>query len=388
MLTNESWRSRSAREARSLLERAAPAYGITRVADLTGLDWLGFPVAASFRPSSYTLSTSQGKSLSSLDGAIAGAIMESIEVWHAERVVADVETVSARCLSLPYDINSLTSKSSHPDLADYNLDWVNAVDMVSGKRTFLPLTYIRLDFRLAEPSELFEPMFFTNSSNGLAGGNSFEEAALHALYEIIERDSLSRANAGLTEPIGINVDEYLAMLPREVADTLVNEDIELEVFAYSNPFGIPTFSATLWTDDFNVACIGSGSHAAPHIALGRAISEAAQTRITHIAGARDDIDITDFDQVDRGYSLTEARPFDGTTAKASWREMAAPTDPAKHLSSLLEVFTASGTASPVIASLAPEDGEFAVVKASVADTQFGVDKAYSGKMPLPAVARV
>lgn len=70
------------------LERIAPllsAMGITRVADVTGLDCIGIPVAFCCRPNSRALAVSQGKGLD-LAAAKASAIMESVEGFHAERV--------------------------------------------------------------------------------------------------------------------------------------------------------------------------------------------------------------------------------------------------------------------------------------------------------------
>src|SRR5262249_42558185 len=55
--------------------------GITRLADITGLDAIGLPVFVAIRPTSRALSTAQGKGLDR-DAAKASAMMESIESWH------------------------------------------------------------------------------------------------------------------------------------------------------------------------------------------------------------------------------------------------------------------------------------------------------------------
>ncbi len=61
--------------------------GITRLANVTGLDRIGLPVCVAVRPNSRALATSQGKG-ETLPAAMASAMMESIETWHAERVAA------------------------------------------------------------------------------------------------------------------------------------------------------------------------------------------------------------------------------------------------------------------------------------------------------------
>ena len=71
--------------ARAMIERVRPlmaAMGITRLADLTGLDRIGVPVFAAVRPNARSVATSQGKGLAQ-DAARVGALMEAVESWHA-----------------------------------------------------------------------------------------------------------------------------------------------------------------------------------------------------------------------------------------------------------------------------------------------------------------
>src|SRR6516165_3783534 len=59
--------------------------GITRLGNITGLDRIGIPVAVAVRPNSRSVSVSQGKGLD-LAQAVASALMEAIEGFHAEEV--------------------------------------------------------------------------------------------------------------------------------------------------------------------------------------------------------------------------------------------------------------------------------------------------------------
>src|SRR5689334_19698744 len=61
------------------------AAGITRVANVTGLDTIGVLVVMVVRPNARSLSVSQGKGLSMAAAKVSG-IMESLECFHAERV--------------------------------------------------------------------------------------------------------------------------------------------------------------------------------------------------------------------------------------------------------------------------------------------------------------
>ena len=62
-----------------------PEVGITRLANVTGLDRIGIPVVQAVRPNSRSLSVSQGKGVD-MDSAKASAMMEAFELWHAERI--------------------------------------------------------------------------------------------------------------------------------------------------------------------------------------------------------------------------------------------------------------------------------------------------------------
>src|SRR5262245_22815534 len=74
------------------------ALGITRIADVTGLDTIGIPVCVAVRPNSRSLSVSQGKGLT-LEQARVSAAMESIETHHAEFTALPIRTGSYRELA-------------------------------------------------------------------------------------------------------------------------------------------------------------------------------------------------------------------------------------------------------------------------------------------------
>src|SRR5437868_6533309 len=70
------------------LRRVQPllrSLGITRVADVTGLDRVGLPVVAVMRPNSRSISVSMGKGATPEAAEVSG-IMEALEGHHAERV--------------------------------------------------------------------------------------------------------------------------------------------------------------------------------------------------------------------------------------------------------------------------------------------------------------
>src|SRR5262247_704701 len=67
------------------VRRLLPAMGITRIANVTGLDYLGIPVVMVVRPNARTLAVTQGKGID-LDHAKASGVMEAVESFHGERI--------------------------------------------------------------------------------------------------------------------------------------------------------------------------------------------------------------------------------------------------------------------------------------------------------------
>ena len=92
--------------------------GITRVANVTGLDHLGIPVFNAYRPNSRSLSVSQGKGATS-DAAKASAIMEAIESFHAEEINLPLKQASYNEL---VGKNPLIEVENLPHLIDTKLN--------------------------------------------------------------------------------------------------------------------------------------------------------------------------------------------------------------------------------------------------------------------------
>src|SRR5512136_1358882 len=73
-------------ETLSLARRAAPMAGITRVAEITGLDRLGIPVFTSMRPKAAegAITVYNGKGFTAEEAEVS-AIMEGVERFSAEK---------------------------------------------------------------------------------------------------------------------------------------------------------------------------------------------------------------------------------------------------------------------------------------------------------------
>lgn len=78
-----TFRVRDPKETIECVKPLLRGFGITRVANVTGLDVVGVPVWCAIRPLSRSLTVSQGKGITHELAAISAA-MESIELYHAE----------------------------------------------------------------------------------------------------------------------------------------------------------------------------------------------------------------------------------------------------------------------------------------------------------------
>lgn len=340
--TQGTHRTRAPEETWEIIVPRLAQYGITRVSDITGLDVLGIPVAMAVRPGSWTLSVSQGKGQTLLLAKVS-ATMEAIEFWHAERARPPLSHVgtSARELGLDYSVRDL-ELASNPFLDDDSrLDWVDAVGVLSGCRVPVPVDAVC--FR--DPTvDAWTPWTGRASSNGLASGNGVDEAALHALYEIVERDALSRPSAAELAAAPI-VDPSL--LPEQMCAEMVDRVLgiggQICIAAVPSRFGVPTFKCLLWSWDFPVACGGSGSHGDPLVALSRAVTEAAQGRAAAIAGSRDDLDLwSTFETAHhKAHASAQFPPPDITFADAVTSSTVCPdvTDELKALSGRVQALT-------------------------------------------------
>lgn len=299
------------------IEPLFPVIGITRLADVTWLDEIGIPVYQAVRPNSWTLSVSQGKGLTD-DLAKVSAAMESIESWHAEREgpgerVATVADMEREC---GYRVHELPLETRHHLRPGLELEWTRASRLDGGADTFLPTRLLRLDGRVRDT---WMPPLFALNSNGLASGNTFVEASLHGLYEVVERDCLTRAERLAPRVLDLASVDGPA---RDLLDRMGAAGVDVRVEVLPSPTGLACFQATIWSEMFPVLFAGAGAHLDRDVALCRALTEAAQSRVTEIAGARDDITSGGYRRAASGRSTRPApHPPPSQTGRSAYDEI-------------------------------------------------------------------
>ena len=270
--------------------RLMPALGISRLTDITRMDRLGLPVCVSVRPRGHTLRVHAGKALEPLDARV-GALMEAIEFAAAEpqRSAWEVELTTIGTL-----LSHWQGRFTWLDLAPAlgiettmrtRVDAIACEELVQGRAMMMPAELVFLPWRPRKGTRTI----FGHTTNGLASGNSLEEATLHALLEVMERDAISM---NLPEDASQWLDSsHLPMPFPQMAAAWSELGVELAVRHVPNIFELPCYQACLYgKEDSGVhLTAGQGLHVSSAIAVARAVCEAAQSRLSYIHGGRDDI---------------------------------------------------------------------------------------------------
>jgi YcaO-like protein with predicted kinase domain len=285
--------------------------GITRLGDVTGLDRIGIPVTVAVRPNSRSFSVSQGKGLG-LAQAHASAMMEAIELFHGEEltqrtVSASFEALSARANVVPPAALCGTGNPL-PDQAA--IEWIEGYDLLGEEICFVPWEIVHTDYTL--PTR-HSGAHLLSGTNGLASGNHLAEAISSAICELVERDAVALWHArGMFERSRRRLD--LASVDdedcRELLRLYERAQIAPRVWDVTSDAHVPAFVCDIPADESSEGLRrfrGAGCHPDRRIALARALTEAAQTRLTYIAGIRDDLsDYTETTKDKLGAALLDA----------------------------------------------------------------------------------
>jgi YcaO-like protein with predicted kinase domain len=284
--------------------RLAPVMGITRVANVTGLDAIGLPVVMVCRPNSRSVAVSQGKGID-LKSARASGVMEATELYHAETITLPLRLATYEDLRYQHNVVEIdriprpSGSHFHPNL---RLHWCEGRDLLSGENVLVPYEIVHTDYTMPLPDG---HGCFTATSNGLASGNARIEAVSHGLCEVIERDAttlwkcrheerLDKNRLALASVDDVLCQEVLGKLHRaglSVAVWDITSDIGIAAFAC---FIVPRYNSAMW---HSAVAAGYGCHPAREVALLRALTEAAQARLTVISGLRDDFRTEAYEQL-------------------------------------------------------------------------------------------
>ncbi len=264
------------------------------MARLTALDRCGVEVATAIRPAGHVLQVTQGKGLD-YAGAVASALGEAAELAAAESVAGD-------------------ALQFHDGRA-----WAEAETLGAASQSEL----VPADAVWCAPfgSMWLGPVSSDWSTNGLASHTTREAALEHAVLELIERDALARSL-----PMGWTV--KAASKRRVRAESALVAAVEargFEVFAFDLSVGVVPVAGVLLFDlegGLVPLTAGYAARRTAALAIEAALLEAAQSRLTEIHGAREDVSIGErIDGAELRAALTRGSPkLSRFTAKAGDRE--------------------------------------------------------------------
>jgi thioglycine synthase len=270
------------------VQATIPKVGITRIADISGLDRIGLPVFSAIRPSAAdgAISVYAGKGTSETEARVS-VIMEAVE-----RFSAEVTNFKGQLLFDSFEHLSVDNLAVNPATLilpgflskDTKIEWYPGWDILNDEEVIVPANAV---FHPYSPVQGHWQLFRSNT-NGLASGNVMEEAIFHGLMEVIERDAVSIAEINRNPGLGLIADTSRIS---EVIDKFEQQSVAVRLWSLPTDTGVPTVVAASDDEklrDASLLVMGAGSHTDPEIAALRALTEVAQSRATQIHGARED----------------------------------------------------------------------------------------------------
>lgn len=292
---------RTFEETWAWLEPILPRVPVTRIYDATPLDVLGIPVWSAVTPLARDLTVHAGKGATPLASRISAA-MEAVERICAETIEPHrlirasyrrLKEEQSRVLD-PREF-ALPFRTRWDE--DLVVSWVGCYDLMSDSHHWVPADLV--------VSPGVEGVRAGTETNGLASGNTYTEAVLHALYEVVERDAVAEEEFYLIHhdplhspprPVRLIDPSTLPPESRAWMDRLVDAGLRVQIQDCRAGTDINVFGIIIVDDGYPglegeaLTFAGYGADLDPERAVLRAVTEAAQAHTGVILGARDEFE--------------------------------------------------------------------------------------------------
>lgn len=265
--------------------------GITRVARVTGLDWAGVEVACAVRPTGHILQVSQGKG-ATYEEAARSATFEAFELWASEHPDPSTFTWASAAelrqhatVWSPVELQALANSALWSEALV--LPWVEARRLSRRGSVWVPAQLAYCPSPSVADVGVLASVW---TSNGLGAHLRRDGALRHAICELAEREALSRVlPSGWTAPAL----RRRRVSPTSTASAIASNGFEVACFDVTpaGPWGWPVAAVLLRDTRRGHHALTSGYACRSSLDAGvdAALFEAAQSRLTDIHGARDDI---------------------------------------------------------------------------------------------------
>lgn len=294
----ETHRSKSPSDTLSFIEGMRETLGMMSFQDATSLDRIGLPVFTCYRirpDRSKTWHT--GKGFTAVQAQVS-LTMESIERYCSEfreeyrsRLMLDSYRNLVGKSHAVLDPSELILPQFSPYTADERLHWVNGYDLIGREEILVPACTVY------HPLPPDVQAVINTHTDGIASGNTLEEAVFHALMEVIERDAWSIVKfSGIPCDAIVIEDLQENRFLLDMVNQFDRANIEITAKDITSDIGIPViaaFSQDLEQDGM-IPIDGFGAHLDPKVAMARALTETATTRALFIQkygfnGLREDL---------------------------------------------------------------------------------------------------
>ncbi len=319
------------------------------------------------RPWGRSLSVHQGKGLTETE-AMIGALMEAIESDRAETYQGDQRLCAFEdldpaerapmLLDFAYDRNASADEAA-------SLPWVAARRPGDGPPLWAPFDAVSADY--SRPAEAW----VDRSSNGLGARFDDEGAGIKAIVEVVERDAEQGwRGASLRTRSLTQVDE--ASIPgdwfRDFLDRARSREVLVSVHCIPVVIPLMVFVCELFEPGSGLVArrraSGTGCGFTAEAALSAAVLEAAQSRLTAISGARDDLAIFDL-AAPVGLGLGLPRSSGSPLERWEAIQVSPSEPPPESVTGLANALAAAGYPDIGLVDLAPPGHEARVIKAFV-----------------------
>jgi ribosomal protein S12 methylthiotransferase accessory factor len=310
-----------------------------------------------------------------LDAAKASAAMESIEGYHGERVHRPLKFATYLEMRVRHKVVDVDLLPRTPDShfhSNLPILWIEGEDWIAREPVWIPYQMVHVAYTREWG---FDLRCFQATSTGLAAGNHVLEAASHAISEVVERDASHRwEHLGDDHKEAFRVDLATVDDPLccDALQRLDRAGVAVVVWEVPSRVGLPVFECMIadrHIDPLRPVCAagGAGCHPAREVALLRALTEAVQSRLTVIAGSRDDMLRREYD---RWFDADVLRHHAANAARPGTRSFSlAPTLADETLKSdvhrELERVTAAGLTQVIVVDLTIEELAIPVVRVVV-----------------------
>lgn len=277
----ETHRTKKPEETLNLVSTLKDALSMVEFKNITDLDRIGIPVYSCIRiRRDNTTTFHTGKGLTNIQAQVS-LTMEAVERFSSEYDESkQLRLIRGSWKELKNRNNTLDPRElilSH--FADYDeykeISWAEGFDLINAESILVPACAVW------HPFDDNEPFLFSTHTNGIASGNTMEEAILHALLEVIERDAISIIKFSRDKKEYVIIDdapenEFL----HDLYEHFQRAHTEISLYNYTSDLGIPVLAARI-EDQIHADLMpveGYGAHLDPKVAAARAMLEAASSR--------------------------------------------------------------------------------------------------------------